>query len=410
MTISSAAAMPPGEAERIAARLFRLSIGVFFIGGCLSACVSLLVPRLRFLTGLNYAAATSVQLAFHASYLLFALPIAAFISAYGYMRGHAAGLLLMSLGAIAIIAGFASASFVLLLAALLTLSAGTSFLQIASNTAVTVTNDPARAAVRLNILQGFNSIGTVAGPLLGAPFILASRTTPLRIPGLAVPFGGATVVTALLAAAFWHHRDLLRGARGSSNRASANVWAGLWRDARLRGGAAAIFAYVGAEVTIGALLTDYLMLPGVLGVDAIMAARLVSLYWGGAMVGRFAGAWLLYRVGPSRILAAAATIAAGLASIAALGHGLIAAIALIGVGLFNSVMYPTIYVLALPTEPGHATPGATILCMAVVGGAVIPPLTGILADANGLAPALLLPAACYVAILLFAQSCTPPRP
>lgn len=382
-----------------AAKLFRLSLGVFFIGGFMSAAVSLLVARQRVFFGFDYAAATSIQLAFHSSYLLFALPIAAFIAAYGYMRGHAAGLALIALGTIMLVTGAVTNGYGLVLASLLTISAGATFLQIASNTAITVVGDPARAATRLNLLQGLNSFGTVIAPVVAAPFILGHDPN-----GLTVPFGAAALVLIILAALFWRERNLLGEVTSAASRTSHSDWSAVLRDRRLLAGAGAIFVYVGAEVAIGSLLTDYLMLPGTLGLPAVPAASLVSVYWAGAMVGRLVGGVMMRRIAAPRLLASAALAAAGLTAIGASGAGVAASVALLAVGLCNSIMYPTIYVLALPTVPSQATPGATILCMAVVGGAVIPPLTGLLADLYSLPLALLLPAFCYLVILYFARS------
>ena len=387
--------------ELMARRLFRLSIGVFFIGGFVAASVSLLVPRLRLSLGLDYATAMAVQLASHSSYLLFALPIAAIVAAHGYMRAHAAGLGLMAAGCAALIAGFATQTFYVVMLALLAVSAGASFLQIASNTVVTVVGDPEQAAARLNVLQGFNSLGTVAGPMLGASFIVVSDAAA-PVPSLALPFGLAALGLASLSAAFFLHRDLLRGTTKGASKASRADWTSALRDTRLLAGACAIFAYVGAEVTIGTLLTDFLMHPHATGLPPVTAARLVALYWGGAMAGRFAGAALMRRFAPSVLLRWAAVAAVAMILGAVLGHGIFAAAALIGVGLVNSIMYPTIYVLALPSRPEQATPGATVLCMAVVGGAVVPPLAGLAADRFGLISALVLPACCYLLVFLFA--------
>jgi FHS family L-fucose permease-like MFS transporter len=164
----------------------------------------------------------------------------------------------------------------------------------------------------------------------------------------------------------------------------------------------AIFAYVGAEVTIGALLTDFLMTSHAGAWQPVIAARSVAIYWGGAMIGRFAGAALLRHVPPSRLLAWAAAGAAGLVLISMMGHGWLAAGALLSIGLFNSIMYPTIYVIALPPQADRAPAGGMVLCIAVVGGAIIPLLTGLLADRIGLIPALLLPGLCYLPVLGFA--------
>lgn len=404
-------AQPPASApsdDPIAARLFRLSLGVFFIGGFVASSISLLVPRVRLTLGLSYTAATSIQLASFSSYLLFAAPVAAIVAATGYMRAHAIGLALMALGCVALIVGLVQQHYAVVLPALLAIATGATFLQIASNTAVTMVGDPRRAAVRLNLLQGFNSLGTVAGPALGATTIVSAKaaTDPTGAP---LPFALAALVLAVLATAFYRHRDLLRGLPAGSLHMTRAAWRGALGDRRLLAGAGAIFVYVGAEVTIGTLLTDFLMSDHALGWAAGGAAGLVTLYWGGAMAGRFAGAAVMRHLAPARVLGVAALLATLLTVAAVVARGPVAAAALLLVGVVNSVMYPTIYVLALPERPEQTAPAAMLLCVAVVGGAVVPMLTGILADRIGLVPALLLPALCYLPILAFARASRTPR-
>lgn len=400
--------VPASSDDLVAARLFRLSLGVFFIGGFVASSISLLVPRMRLTLGLDYLMATSIQLASFSSYLLFAVPVAAIVAVTGYMRAHAIGLSLMAAGCVALVAGLMREGYPLILLALLAVSTGATFLQIASNTAATIVGDPARAAVRLNLLQGFNSIGTVIGPALGATTILSARaaTDPT---GSILPFALAALVLTALAFAFFRRRDLLSGLPAGAPHIARATWVATLGDTRLLAGAAAIFCYVGAEVAIGALLTDFLMSRHALGWPAESAARLVALYWGGAMVGRFAGAAILRVVPPAPVLALAALLAALLVGGAVLASGVAAAVLLLLVGVVNSIMYPTIYVLALPDRPERAAPGAMVLCIAVVGGAVVPMLTGALADRIGLVPALLLPALCYLPILAFARRFREPR-
>lgn len=383
-------------------RLFVLSIGVFGVGGFLTSVVGLLVPRFRLTLGLGYAEALLVQLAFHSSYLLFALPIALAVVRLGYMRAIVAGLAVMALGCTMFVGADATQAFGPVLAALLLLSVGQTVLQIAANTVVTVVGAAAGSAARLTLLQGFNSLGTVLGPLLTAQVLLAGPARAAPAAGtVGVPFVASAIVLAALAVAFWCNRDLLGGAvrAGPALRRLPQVL----RDRRLLAGTAAMFAYVGAEVTIGTLLTNYLMRTDVLGAAPADAGRLVSLYWGGAMAGRFAGAALLRLIRPPRLLAAAGIGAAVLTLVATTAGGVAGATALLAVGLCNAIMYPTIYAMALPVDAETAPLGSMLLCMAVVGGAVVPMLTGIAADAFGLGPALALPALCYAGIALFAR-------
>jgi len=390
-----------------ATRLFRLSIGVFFIGGFLSSTISLFVPRMTLIYRLDYAGALLVQFAFHSSYLLFAFPIAFAIMALGYMRAAATGLSVMALSCILFLGAHGLHSYAAILCALLALSAGLTFLQIAANTVVTVVGHSERAAFRLNLLQAFNSIGTVVAPLIAAPYVLgSSQTAGLEaIEGIAPPFLFAILMLVALALTFFFNRRLLNGSHQADMTGARFDWSVLARDRRLVAGTLAIFAYVGAEVAIGALLVNYMVLPDVFHIDPVDAARLVSLYWGGALAGRLLGAYAMTRIRPCHLLLSAAIGAAILVGVAAGIHGHVGGAALLAVGLCNSIMYPTIYVLALPQDPKLATPGGTLLCMAVVGGAIVPMLTGILADGLGLAASLALPALCYLFIAGFARAC-----
>lgn len=393
-------------AEEVGARLFALSMGVFFIGGFLSSTISLFVPRMTLIYGLSYTRALLIQLAFHSSYLLFAVPITLAIMRLGYMRSVATGLSVMATACTLFLWSQGGYSYVLVLFALLALSAGITFLQISANTVVTVIGSEDGAAFRLNLLQAFNSFGTVLAPIIGAPFLLGAATAvagQAAVAAVAPPFAFAIVLLLALATAFILNRNLLHSAEGADMGRPQMPWGRLLSDKRLMAGTAAIFVYVGAEVTIGALLTDYLVRADVLGASPVHAASLVSFYWGGAMLGRAVGAFILKQVRPARLLVFAAAGATLLTLAAALLRGDLGAFALLAVGLCNSIMYPTIYVLALPREPSLAAPGSTLLCMAVVGGAVIPMLTGVAADAIGLAAALVIPAACYIAIASFAQ-------
>ncbi len=390
----------------VAGQLFTMLTGVFFIGGFLTSMVSLVVPRLRLMLSLDYTQALLVQLAFHASYLLFAVPITLAVVRVGYMRAIAAGLAVMMAGCIALTLADRALDLRLVLAALLLLSAGITVLQIAANTVVTIVGAAAGAAARLTLLQGFNSLGTVLGPLLAAPLLLAAAGPASA--GSALPFVASAAALAALSLLFAVRRGLLPAyAISASGLGSLRALPAVWRTPRLRAGTAAMFAYVGAEVTIGTLLTSFLMQRQVLGLGAVAAGQLVSLYWGGAMVGRFAGAALLSRLAPARLLVVAASGATLLTTVAIGTGGSLAAAALLATGLCNAVMYPTIYALALPADPGAAPLGSMLLCMAVVGGAVVPVATGVAADAVGLAPALALPALCYAGIALFARSCRP---
>lgn len=402
---------PSSDAETVAKRLFRLSIGVFFIGGFLSSTVSLLVPQLKSILTLDYKGALLIQLAFHSSYLLFALPAALAVVRVGYMRAIIIGLSVMAAGCLALAVAQGMREFLAVLGALLVLSGGQTVLQIASNTVVTVIGPSRGAAFRLTLLQGFNSLGTVLGPLLSAPFLL-SDIAPDGGAAIAasMPFIASGAVLAALSTSYFTHRALLYDGRHGGGEQGGGRLPDGWtkqifavlRNPRLRWGTVAIFGYVGAEVTIGTLMTNILMMPERLALAPVTAGRLVSLYWAGAMVGRFAGAWMMTRMTETLLLRHAALAAVALTVAAIVLPGVAGSAALIAIGLCNAIMYPTIYAMAMPQDSRLAPLASMWLCMAVVGGAIVPMLTGAMADAIGLLPALLLPALCYAGIALFA--------
>ena len=162
-----------------------------------------------------------------------------------------------------------------------------------------------------------------------------------------------------------------------------------------------LFRSVGAEVSIGSVMANYLMQPKTLGLAAVEAGKLISFYWGGAMIGRFLGAGLLRYVSPGKVLAACAIIAGALAAVSGLSAGMVAAVSLIAIGLFNSIMFPTIFSLGIEGLGQNTAKGSGLLCMAIVGGAVVPLATGKAADLFGLGHALFVPVICYALIAAF---------
>ncbi len=385
----------------VADRLFRLLIGVYGGGGLLNSMVNLLVPRLRLTLGLDYAQALCVQLAYYSSYLLFALPITLWSMRLGSMRAIAAGLAVMASGCLLFALAQGRHAFGAVLLSLLVMSAGVTFLQISGNAVTTVFGPATRIASRFTLLQAFNSFGTVLGPLIGARFLLGDRAA--SAPALPFLLGSAALLA--LAAGFYGNRGLL-----PATLSPGPPWrrmAALARMPRMQAGMLAIFGYVGAEVTIGTLAVDYLMRSDTVAISPLAAGRLVSLYWAGAMIGRFAGSFLLRRIDVARLLVAACLGAVTLLAAAITLRGLGGSTALLAIGLCHSVMYPLIYTLALPPDEADASIASMLLCMAVVGGAVIPVATGLLADRIGLVRSLILPGLCYVVIFAFARSRTP---
>lgn len=393
-----AGAPPAQEAAAQAAgldRLFALLTGVYLSGGLLNSMVSLLVPRETVLLGLSTTQAMGIQLAYYSSYLLFALPITLAVVRIGYMRAIAVGLCVMALGCVAFAAAQGRLSYALTLGSLLVISSGVTFLQIAGNAVTRAFGGSARMAPRFTLLQGFNSFGTVIGPLIGAHFLLGGGA-PSHAGAPFLPIAAALLLLGLL---FNLNRGMLPALpqRGPPWRRLRRLLAA----PRMLAGIAAIFAYVGAEVTVGTLAVAYLMLPSTIAASGPGAGRLVSLYWACAMLGRFGGAVLLRRIGAGWLLVSAAIGAVALLGVAIGVQGGIGAVALLLVGLCNSVMFPLSYALAQPEDEADGPLAAMLLCMAVVGGAIVPLLAGAVADRAGLAPSLFVPILCYLIVLAF---------
>jgi FHS family L-fucose permease-like MFS transporter len=288
-------------------------------------------------------------------------------------------------------------------------------LQVVANPFIAELGSEASSHSRLTLAQAFNSLGTTIGPWVGAVLILrtgvnlpqhglspaaAAIARRAEAHSVELPFVGIAVALLALAGAFWFLRRTQAPGVSAQMATFRAVWA-LRDRPRLLLGAVAIFLYVGAEVSIGSIMTNYLMQPSVLALRAEQAGKLVSLYWGGAMVGRFIGSFLLRQVRPGLLLAGCAICTTALALMSSLTHGQIAATTIIAVGLFNSIMFPTIFALGCENL-GEETPnGSALLVMAIVGGAVVPLITGAVADRSGISEALLVPAACYVGIVIY---------
>jgi FHS family L-fucose permease-like MFS transporter len=210
---------------------------------------------------------------------------------------------------------------------------------------------------------------------------------------------GIAIVLLVVALIFWVRRNAVRDERPPAVGFLDSLE--LLRQRRVLFGVVALFAYVGAEVSIGSLMVNYLEQPGVLGLDATTAGHRLSLYWGGAMIGRFIGAALLQRVPAGKLLAVFAGCAGILVAVSMGSGGAVAGWTLLAVGLFNSIMFPTIFSLSLRGLGAKTAEGSGLLCMAIVGGAILPLATGALADATTLATALVIPIVCYVVIGVF---------
>ncbi len=402
-------------------RAMSIATMLFFMWGFLTCLNDILIPHLKAIFDLNYAQALLVQFCFFMSYAVFALPSGKLVEWRGYKGTMVIGLLVMAAGAFLFLPASTAASFGLFLSALVILAAGITSLQVAANPYVANLGPPETSAARLNLAQAFNSFGTFVAPFFGGALILgttqisqdklnsysaaalqiyrAQQASSVRLPYLGI---GLTLV--LLAISFAvlkmptmdFTRDIRPGELDSDTTGDS-----VWKHPVLLAGALGIFVYVGAEVSIGSFLVNYFGLPDISAFPERTAAKYVSLYWGGAMVGRFIGSWLLTKVRTSTVLGTAAVVACGLVVTSILTHGHTAMWAILAVGLFNSVMFPSIFTVGLSGLGPLTSKGSSLMVAAIVGGALIPLAEGHLADAVGVQHAFIIPAVCYIYIALF---------
>lgn len=399
----------PARAQR---RLSLFVFALFFIFGGLTSLNDILVPKLKSLFSLSYTEAMLVQSAFFFAYFIASIPAGLLIARIGYMRAAVVGLLTMASGCLLFIPATSAAFFPAFLGALFILAVGVTVVQVVANPLLSLLGPTATSHSRLTLAQGFNSLGTTVAPYIGAILILGALnevdTSALSSPELAAflakeasvishTYAGIALIIVLVALVVWLQRHQLKS---SPSAASRNFWStlDLLKQPRFALGAACIFLYVGAEVAIGSLMADYLMLPSTMALTPELAGKHIALYWGGAMLGRFIGSALLRRFSPGKLLAGAAMTAIGLTLLSANSSGNIAGWALLAVGLFNSIMFPTIFSLASEGLGERAAEGSGLICCAIVGGAIVPPLTGLVADLSSLSIALLVPVFCYVGI------------
>jgi FHS family L-fucose permease-like MFS transporter len=398
-------------------KLIPLAMALFFAFGFCTVLVDTLTPKLKGMFALSYTEVMLTPFAFFGAYFLVSLPASWLLARIGYLQSVVVGLVLTAFGCLLFTPAAAMGAYPAFLVAVFVMASGVTVVQVAANPLATAIGDPRFTHSRLTLAQAFNSLATMVGPLFGAALILAhSRPMPdprtvsaatlsvLRIQeahAVQAPFLGIAVALILLAGVC----AMFFRASPRTTAESPISYAALLRNRRLMLGVLSIFLYVGAEVAIGSLLTNYLMSSHALGVRQQVAGSLVSVYWGLAMVGRFIGAYALRRVKPGYALATCAIVAAVLATLSGFSAGIVAAVAILTIGLFNSIMFPTIFTLAIEElgENGHQ--GSGLLCLAIFGGAVIPLIAGRVADSFGLTAFLFVPVICYAWIAGYGLLC-----
>src|SRR5271155_1636723 len=397
---------------------------LFFMWGFLTCLNDILVPHLKSIFDLSYAQVMLVQFAFFSAYFLFSVPWSKIVNTVGYQRTMVVGLLTMAVGALLFIPAATAASYPLFLTALLILATGITGLQVAANPYVDLLGKPETASSRLDLTQAFNSLGTTIAPKVGGLLILSAA--PLAIEQLRqlapqalhayrvqqaasvkLPYTVISVALVLLAILIGTFK--LPKIETAADRLGEKVTDSIWKHRNLLLGAIGLFAYVGAEVSIGSFLVNYFGLPEIAGFSAKTAAGVVSFFWGGSMLGRFLGAGLLQRFRPRYLLALCALVAGALVTASMLLSGHLAMWSILAVGFFNSIMFPTIFSLGEAELGPLSGTGSGLLNMAIVGGAIIPVMQGFIADTVGIHHAFVLPVICYLYILFYALSGSRPN-
>ncbi|TWB43878.1 sugar MFS transporter [Nitrospirillum pindoramense] len=391
---------------------------LFFAWGFATSIVDAVIPKLKEQFSLNYTEAMLVQFAFFLAYFVVSVPAGALLARLGYLRGIVAGLSIMTLGCLLFVPASSMGLFGAFLLALFVMAGGITVLQVAANPLMSLLGRPETASSRLNLAQAFNSFGTTIGPILGSVFILSKAADgDASARGVHVPFLMIAGLLIVLAVLFWFLRGR-EGAATDQQSGSSGLSVKVLRHSQLALGVVSIFVYVGAEVSIGSAMVNYLILDrtrdaaselgtwfaglmhlhDVLNTPESKAAVLVSLYWGGAMVGRFIGSVVLRFARPGIVLMACSLAAALLVSLSMASTGTMAMATILSVGLCNSIMFPTIFTIAIDGLEEETPQGAGMLCLAIFGGAVVPMITGKVADMTSLVLAFIVPVACYLMI------------
>jgi FHS family L-fucose permease-like MFS transporter len=394
---------------------------LFFIWGFITCLNDILIPHLKAVFTLSYTQAMLIQFCFFTAYFLMSVPSGYLVEKIDYKGGIIVGLAIAGCGCLLFYPAAGLHSYPLFLGAFFVLASGITLLQVSANPYVTVLGDPHTASSRLTLTQAFNSLGTTLAPYFGALFILSnavksaeeiklldaeqlSAYQAAEAAAVQNPYLFLAAVLFLMAAVFAMLK-LPKINQQAEAGALRQEGGSAWQYSHLVLGAVAIFVYVGGEVSIGSFLVNFLGEPDIAGLAEQDAGKYVSFYWGGAMVGRFIGSAVMQKIHPGKVLAFNALAAAALVLATMLGSGTLAMLTILAVGLCNSIMFPTIFSLALTGLGSHTGQGSGILCAAIVGGAVLPLLQGAFADHIGIQHAFFIPFLCYLYIAYYGYRC-----
>ncbi|HWJ68716.1 MAG TPA: sugar MFS transporter [Sphingobium sp.] len=399
----------PSSQKRAGSAFMYLTV-LFFIWGAVTSVNDVLIPTVKQVFSLSDTESFLTQFAFFMAYGVVSLPAAALLGRLGSSRAIVLALATMVLGCLLMPLATLLRIYGVALGALFVIASGITLLQVAANPLSAALGDPKRSHFRLVLSQTFNSLGTVVGPYLAAHTLLkgglfdGGEATEAKIAyslsRIDITYGFIAAVILVMALLIWRKRALIDGANPQNSAPSS--LGGAFSDRWALFGALAIFLYVGAEVSIGSAMVNFLEQDDVLAVSAVTAGTMVSLYWGGAMIGRLAGTVLLLRLPAGPMLGVCALAAAALCLAVSGLTGPVAGYAAISVGLFNSIMFPVIFSLTIERSRAGASATSGLLCLAIVGGAVVPLLFARVADLSGSRfTAFYVPLACYLAIALF---------
>jgi FHS family L-fucose permease-like MFS transporter len=372
--------------------------------GFITALNDILIPHLKGVFSLSYTQATLIQFCFFGAYFLVSVPAGWLVNKIGFQKGIGVGLSIAAIGCLLFIPAAKLEVYVMFLGALFILAGGVTILQVSANPMVALMGDPKSASSRLTLTQGFNSLGTTIAPSLGGYLIFSSTSVGEKAGANTVILPYVVLAAALFFIAVFMMRMTFpqTAADQVGDEGNDRSFADLMRlSGPLFWGVIGIFMYVGAEVSIGSFIINFLAEESVAGLEEIAAASYLTYYWGGAMVGRFIGAALMQKIRPGLLLGINAGLSVLLILTAVMTSGSIAMWAILLVGFFNSIMFPTIFSLALRDLGKYTSKGSGLLCLAIVGGAIVPVVQGAIADSAGLQLSFVLPMLCYIFIIFY---------
>ncbi len=382
---------------------------LFFLWGFITCLNDILIPHLKGVFDLSYSQAMLVQFCFFGAYFIVSLPAGAIVKKLGYQKGIVLGLVIASVGCLGFYPAASMHSYPVFLFALFILASGITLLQVSANPYVSMLVDAKMSSSRLTMTQAFNALGTTVAPFFGAFLILnqaaESMSAQASAEAVQMPYVFLAAMLLVLASIFaWLKLPNLSASEDVEQNNTYKDSGSAWQYNHLVLGAVGIFVYVGAEVSIGSFLVSFFADPNIAGIEESEAAKYIAYYWGGAMVGRFIGAAVMQKVAAGKALCFNSILAVVLILVAIFSSGTLAMVAILLVGLCNSIMFPTIFSLAINGLGKHTSQGSGILCLAIVGGAIIPLFQGVLADSIGIQPAFFLPIICYFFIAYYGLS------